>query len=70
MSGPLSGQICPPYDVIDDKERDRLYARSPYNFVRIEFPKEGPDDRYARAAADLTQWIRQEVLRRDGRDSF
>jgi uncharacterized protein (DUF1015 family) len=69
-SGPLSGQICPPYDVIDEKERERLYARSPYNFVRIEFPKERPGDRYARAAADLTGWIRQEVLRRDGRDSF
>ena len=70
IAGPLSGQICPPYDVIDEKERDRLYARSPYNFVRIEFPKEGPDDRYDRAAADLSHWMRQEVLRRDGRDSF
>lgn len=70
MAGPLSGQICPPYDVIDERERDRLYARSPYNFVRIEFPKDGPDDRYDRAAADLSHWIRQEVLRRDGRDSF
>ena len=65
-AGPLSGQICPPYDVIDEKERERLYARSPYNFVRIEFPKDG----YARAAEDLSGWIRQEVLRRDGHESF
>lgn len=56
--------------MIDEKERERLYARSAYNFVRIEFPKDGPDDRYARAAADLSGWIRQEVLRRDGRESF
>ena len=56
--------------MIDEKERERLYARSAYNFVRIEFPKGGPDDRYARAAADLSGWIRQEVLRRDGRESF
>ncbi|MEO8631967.1 MAG: DUF1015 domain-containing protein [Chloroflexota bacterium] len=70
IAGPLSSQICPPYDVIDEKERERLYARSPYNFVRIEFPKDGPDDRYARAASDLSDWIRREVLRRDGRDSF
>ena len=69
-AGPLSGQICPPYDVIDEKERERLYARSPYNFVRIEFPKDGAKDRYARAAEDLHGWIRQEVLRRDGHDSF
>jgi uncharacterized protein (DUF1015 family) len=70
ISGPLSGQICPPYDVIDEKERERLYARSPYNFVRVEFPRDGPDDRYARAAEDLHGWVRQEVLRRDGHDSF
>ena len=70
ISGPLSGQICPPYDVIDEKERERLYARSPYNFVRVEFPTDGPDDRYARAAEDLHGWVRQEVLRRDGHDSF
>jgi uncharacterized protein (DUF1015 family) len=69
-AGPLSGQICPPYDVIDEKERKRLYARSPYNFVRIEFPMDGAHDRYARAAEDLHGWIRQEVLRRDGHDSF
>jgi uncharacterized protein (DUF1015 family) len=71
VAGPLSGLICPPYDVIDDKEREHLYARSPYNFVRIEFPKESSaESRYARAAADLSDWIRQEVLRRDGRESF
>ena len=69
-AGPLSGQICPPYDVIDEKERERLYARSPYNFVRIEFPIDGAHDRYAHAAEDLHGWIRQEVLRRDGHDSF
>ena len=68
---PLSDLICPPYDVIDEAERERLYARSPYNFVRIEFPRDGPDDRYARAAKDLADWIsRDQVLSRDGRDSF
>ncbi|HUG05177.1 MAG TPA: DUF1015 domain-containing protein, partial [Candidatus Limnocylindria bacterium] len=70
IAGPLSGLICPPYDVIDERERDRLYARSPYNFVRIEFPRDGQDDRYARAATDLGDWVRREVLRRDGRESF
>jgi uncharacterized protein (DUF1015 family) len=66
---PLSDLICPPYDVIDEAERERLYARSEYNFVRIEFPKGGPHDKYVRAATDLAQWIGK-VLQRDGRDSF
>jgi uncharacterized protein (DUF1015 family) len=70
-AGPLSGLICPPYDVIDEKERERLYVRSPYNFVRIEFPKESPDDdKYARAARDLSDWIRREIFRRDADESF
>jgi uncharacterized protein (DUF1015 family) len=68
--GALADLICPPYDVIDDTARERLYARSPHNFVRVEFPKDGPDDKYARAAKDLGEWIRGKVLRRDERDSF
>jgi uncharacterized protein (DUF1015 family) len=68
--GALADLICPPYDVIDDIARERLYARSPHNFVRVEFPKDGPDDKYARAAKDLGDWIGGKVLRRDDRDSF
>jgi uncharacterized protein (DUF1015 family) len=68
---PLSDLICPPYDVIDEAERERLYARSEYNFVRIECPKDGPDDKYVRAATDLAHWIAvKHLLHRDGRDSF
>jgi len=70
LAGPLSDLVCPPYDVIDDAERERLYARSPNNFVRIEFPKGGPEDRYARAAKDLADWIAQQRLRREERASF
>jgi uncharacterized protein (DUF1015 family) len=66
----LSDAICPPYDVIDEAERERLYARSPYNFVRIEFPKDGRDNKYARASKDLTDWIGGGVLRRDPRETF
>jgi uncharacterized protein (DUF1015 family) len=67
---PLSNLICPPYDVIDDAGRERLYARSPHNFVRIEFPRDGADDKYARAATDLNDWKSGHVLSRDGRESF
>jgi uncharacterized protein (DUF1015 family) len=70
VAGSLSDLICPPYDVIDEAERERLYARSPNNFVRVEFPKDGPGDRYARAAKDLAEWTEQHRLRRDERASF
>ena len=70
IAGPLSDLVCPPYDVIDEAARERLYARSPNNFVRIEFPKEGAENRYARAANDLADWIAQQRLRREERASF
>ena len=68
---PLSDLICPPYDVIDEPERQRLLARSPFNFVRIELPEDGEDDKYARAAQFLAHLIAaKKVLNRDGRESF
>ena len=70
VAGALSDLICPPYDVIDEAERDRLYARSPINFVRIEFPEDGPENKYARAAKDLAGWTAEQRLRREERASF
>ena len=61
---PLGALVSPPYDVISPEERERLYAQSPHNFVRIEFPK--PDgDPYAAAAADLADWRLRGVMRQD-----
>jgi uncharacterized protein (DUF1015 family) len=63
-SGPLGDLICPPYDVISDEERERLYGLGPDNFVRIEYPR--PDgDPYARAAADLAAWRLRGTMRQD-----
>ena len=64
QSEPLGDRLCPPYDVISDAERDRLYGLSPYNFVRVEYPK--PDgDPYARAAADLAAWRQRGAMKQD-----
>jgi uncharacterized protein (DUF1015 family) len=64
VAGPLSDLICPPYDVISPELRARLEARSPYNFVRVELPREGADG-YARAAELLRTWRQKTVLRQD-----
>jgi uncharacterized protein (DUF1015 family) len=47
--------VAPPYDVIDDAERDALEARDPHNVVRLTLPR-GGDERYATAAATLAAW--------------
>jgi uncharacterized protein (DUF1015 family) len=54
-TGGLQDVVAPPYDVIDEKQRAALEARSPYNVVRIDLPR-GGDDRYDRAAALLHDW--------------
>jgi len=69
LAGPLGDVLCPPYDVISDALRDELYARSPANFVRVEFSR--PDgDPYASAAATLTEWRRSHLLRQDAAEAM
>jgi len=55
--------VAPPYDVIDAGERDRLYARAPYNAVRLICNRAG--DPYADAARTLAAWRRGGVLHVD-----
>ncbi|MBI4354758.1 MAG: DUF1015 domain-containing protein [Candidatus Omnitrophica bacterium] len=59
----LSDVICPPYDIISASARDTLCERSPYNFVRLELPRdEGALDRYAVAHRLLESWKQQGIL--------
>ena len=62
--------ICPPYDIIIPQMEQELYLKSEYNFVRVEFgwelPQDTPkDSRYTRSAAILEQWLEQGVLEVD-----
>jgi uncharacterized protein (DUF1015 family) len=63
----LAKVICPPYDVISPQEQQELYQRSDFNFVRVEYGRElpndkGTDNKYTRAAVFLAQWLEQQVL--------
>jgi len=44
--------------------RGELLARHPHSFVRLELPEDG-EDRYAQAAALLSNWLAEGVLTRD-----
>src|SRR5579859_3556273 len=74
-AGLLADLISPPYDVISEPERRALYARSPYNVVRLEAGAEEPGDgaannTYARAKAALEDWIGAGVLHVDTSPAF
>lgn len=74
-AGPLSDLISPPYDVISDADREVLYARSPFNVVRVEEGKDeagddGTKNKYTRAKAALEEWIASGVLKVDTSPAF
>src|ERR1700761_4550285 len=73
--GTLSDVVAPPYDVIGHDLQDRLYHVSPYNIIRLELNKDEPGDtpennKYARAAKHLKDWLRSGVLAEDPHPSF
>jgi uncharacterized protein (DUF1015 family) len=61
-SGDLKDLIAPPYDLIDSKRQNELYARNPHNVVRLELNRE--NDPYAAAAATMRQWIADGIVTR------
>jgi uncharacterized protein (DUF1015 family) len=71
----LSRVICPPYDVISPQLQQELYTRSEYNFIRIEFGRELPqddigDNRYTRSVVFLEDWLRHDILEVDSTPAF
>lgn len=70
--GLLSDVVAPPYDVIDEKMQDELYAKHPNNVVRLILNKQDPahdneaENRYTRSAAILKQWKDEEILTKEG----
>jgi uncharacterized protein (DUF1015 family) len=73
--GNLSDVVAPPYDVIDPALQERLYARSPFNVVRLILNRETPqdtdrDNRYTRSAQALRDWLDDGILVQDSARSL
>ncbi|MDG6217950.1 MAG: DUF1015 domain-containing protein [Candidatus Thermoplasmatota archaeon] len=63
----LDTVMSPPYDIISQKEQNRLYKNNPYNFVRLILGKQYPEDntennRYTRAGTDFKNWQKEQIL--------
>ncbi len=65
--GALSNVVAPPYDVIDDAQREELLARSPYNVVAVDLPQAEPGgaDPYISAGDRFDSWQLQGAVVRD-----
>jgi uncharacterized protein (DUF1015 family) len=66
----LAKVMSPPYDVIPPEKQQYYYGQSPYNVIKLILGKEFPGDtqynnKYVRAAATLTGWLKHGVLQQD-----
>ncbi len=62
----LSETIAPPYDIIDDKRKQELLERSPYNIVRLILPQQGSNREFWNNSATLFRaWKMGDVLSLD-----
>jgi uncharacterized protein (DUF1015 family) len=59
----LSKVIAPPYDVISKEEQEKLYKKSPHNFIRLDLSQE--PDSYPAAAQLLSEWLATGIFERD-----
>jgi uncharacterized protein (DUF1015 family) len=67
-AGALDRLIAPPYDLIDRTQQEELYARSPFNIVRLELSREA--DPYGSAATTLARWRADAILARSPKPAF
>lgn len=68
--GDFARVIAPPYDVISPQQRKELYAKSPFNAVRIELPEGDGQQRYQNAKETYSKWLGDKVLIRDDEPSI
>ena len=59
----LSKVIAPPYDVISKEEQEKLYRRSPHNFVHLDLSQE--PDSYDAVAQLFADWQADRIFERD-----
>lgn len=71
----FSSVIAPPYDVLDERGKAALQAKSPHNIVTVDLPHlppktVGPDSTYAKANDTLQAWLNAGILARDSKPGF
>ncbi|MCH7632506.1 MAG: DUF1015 family protein, partial [Planctomycetes bacterium] len=67
LGGDLSTVIAPPYDVLDQADKDALVHKSDRNIVALDLPHippktAGPAAVYDRSAQQLRQWLSDGTL--------
>ncbi|MBE6701769.1 MAG: DUF1015 domain-containing protein [Ruminococcaceae bacterium] len=67
-AGDIRDNVCPPYDIISNEERNELISSSENNIIRLELPR--GDNPYVEAGNTLKKWLDNGVLACDQKDSL
>ena len=67
-AGDIANNVCPPYDIVDDEEFEKLCERSEYNFIRLE--RVYGEDCHARSAAFLRRLLAEGALKKDEKEGY
>ena len=63
-AGRLADLVAPPYDAVDDEERARLYALSPYNVLHLTLPESAEE-----AGRLYRTWLADGILEQEAEPS-
>ena len=70
-SGDIGKLCCPPYDIIDERQRQELLDKNPCNLIRLELPVvggSGDAEAYRSAGDTLRSWLKDGILKRDDKE--
>ncbi len=67
-AGDIKNNVCPPYDIISEKEREELIEKSLNNVIRLELPQ--GDNPYENAGKVLNEWLRDGIVACDEKDGI
>ncbi|MDD4698814.1 MAG: DUF1015 domain-containing protein [Oscillospiraceae bacterium] len=68
-AGLIQELCCPPYDIINEEQRQQFLKTNPNNVIRLELPKDGKNP-YETAGETLKQWIDEGVVAVDGAEAI
>ena len=75
LDNDLGKFLCPPFDVVDDNDKNKLYGISEYNVIRLENGKsfitdDNDENKYTRSSKFLDEWLSKKVLVKDHEESL
>lgn len=62
-AGDISKNVCPPYDIVSEQEKNRYIDESKYNIIRLEKPT--GENAYKEAKELFEEWSKEGILKTD-----